>query len=165
MTLIEFLEQKIMDPIGLLEAIYTWRKDGERIVFTNGCFDILHLGHVDYLSRAADQGDRLVIALNTDASVAKLKGPHRPINDQRSRAMLLAALSFTDAIVYFDEPTPYELIRLARPDVLVKGADYKPEEIVGNEMVRDSGGRVVTIPFVEGYSTSAIEQRIRSGKN
>jgi rfaE bifunctional protein nucleotidyltransferase chain/domain len=165
MNLIDFLQQKIMTPVQLTEAIHTWRKDGDRIVFTNGCFDILHLGHIDYLARAADNGDRLVIGLNTDASVTRLKGPHRPINDERCRGLLLAALSFTDAVVLFDEPTPYELIRLAQPDVLVKGADYKPEEIVGYDVVTGRGGEVITIPFVPGYSTSSIEQRIRSIKN
>ncbi len=138
-----------------------WRFKEQRIVFTNGCFDILHLGHIDYLSRASDLGDILVIGLNTDLSVSQLKGSNRPIQDEVSRAVILASLSFVDAVVYFGEETPYELIKTVRPDVLVKGADYKPEEIVGYDIVHSKGGEIITLDYIEGYSTSAIEAKIR----
>jgi len=138
-----------------------WQFQGKRIVFTNGCFDILHLGHIDYLSKAKDLGDLLVIGLNTDLSVSKLKGKNRPIQDEVSRAFILASLSFVDAVVYFGEETPYNLIKTTQPDILVKGADYKPEDIVGYDIVTNKGGQVVTISFLPGYSTSAIESKIR----
>ncbi|MBP6512185.1 MAG: D-glycero-beta-D-manno-heptose 1-phosphate adenylyltransferase [Bacteroidia bacterium] len=156
------IEKKLMNSSQLIDQLNAWQKEGCKIVFSNGCFDILHLGHIDYLARAADFGDKMVIGLNTDSSVSKIKGPTRPINDERSRAMVLAALEFVSAIILFDEPTPYELIRLVQPDVLVKGADYKPEEIVGYDIVTAKGGSVKTIPFVDGYSTTRIEQRIRN---
>lgn len=162
MSHLHHIEKKLMDSIQLIDQLNDWQKAGCKIVFSNGCFDILHLGHIDYLARAADYGDKMVIGLNTDRSVSKIKGPSRPINDERSRAMVLAALEFVSAIILFDEPTPYELIRLVQPDVLVKGADYKPEEIVGYDIVTAKGGVVKTIPFVDGYSTTKIEQRIRN---
>lgn len=132
----------------------TLRSQGLRVVFTNGCFDILHRGHVEYLAKAADMGDVLVVGLNTDASVRRLKGDGRPVNNEEARALVLASLSFVDAVVLFDEDTPYELIKAIRPDVLVKGADYKVEEIVGYDIVTSYGGKVVTVPLVEGYSSS-----------
>jgi len=165
MSHLKNIEKKLMNTVELSDQLNTWRKEGCKIVFSNGCFDLLHLGHIDYLARAADFGDKLVIGLNTDASVSRLKGPSRPITDERSRALVMAALEFVSAIVLFDEPTPYELIRLVQPDVLVKGADYKTEEIVGYDIVIAKGGEVKTIPFVDGYSTSKIEQRIRDGKS
>ncbi|MCX6310204.1 MAG: adenylyltransferase/cytidyltransferase family protein [Bacteroidetes bacterium] len=144
-----------------------------KIVFTNGCFDILHLGHVDYLAKASDFGDFFVLGLNSDASVKMLnKGSNRPLQDEHSRAMLIAAMDFVDAVVLFDEATPLELIQFVKPDVLVKGADYDAHEkdpknkkyIVGSDVVRANGGEVKTIEFVEGYSTSAIEKKIRDSK-
>jgi len=165
MSHLKNIEKKLMNTVELSVQLNTWRKEGCKIVFSNGCFDLLHLGHIDYLARAADFGDKLVIGLNTDASVSRLKGPARPITDERSRALVMAALEFVSAIVLFDEPTPYELIRLVQPDVLVKGADYKTEEIVGYDIVMAKGGDVKTIPFVDGYSTTKIEQRIREAKS
>ena len=141
-----------------------WQFQGKKIVFTNGCFDILHLGHIDYLSKAKDLGDLLVIGLNTDASVGRLKGENRPIQDEVSRAMVLASLGFVDAVVFFGEDTPYNLIKTTQPDILVKGADYKPEDIVGYDIITKKGGEVVTISFLPGYSTSAIESKIRQQK-
>ena len=132
------------------------RAQGLKIVFTNGCFDLLHRGHVEYLAKAADKGDVLVVGLNTDASVRRLKGEGRPINDEIARATVLASLNCVDAVVLFDEDTPYELIKAVRPDVLVKGADYKPEEIVGYDIVTSYGGKVETVALVEGYSTTGI---------
>ena len=137
-----------------------WKNQGKKIVFTNGCFDLLHPGHIDYLSKAADLGDLLVIGLNTDTSVQRLKGPHRPITDQYSRSVLMAALSFVDLVTLFDEDTPYELIQLISPDVLVKGGDYTPETIVGADWVTSRGGQVVVLPFLPGFSTTAIEEKI-----
>lgn len=135
-------------------------RDG-RVVFTNGCFDILHRGHVTYLEQARLLGDVLVVGVNTDASVARLKGPGRPLMREGERALILAALSSVTAVTLFDEDTPGELIAALRPDVLVKGGDYTPEDIVGADAVEQGGGRVVVIPYVEGHSTTALIQRLR----
>lgn len=140
-----------------------WRQAGDRVVFTNGCFDILHYGHLHYLAEARDLGDRLVIGLNSGASVRRLKGPTRPINDELTRTHLLAALQVVDAVVIFDEDTPLELIRLVQPDVLVKGGDWRPEQIVGSDLVLAQGGKVLSLPFIQGYSTTNIEQKIKNG--
>lgn len=156
------LQQKIQTVEELLPQIAEWRKEGE-IVFSNGCFDILHLGHLDYLSQAADLGHKLILGLNSDASVSRLKGPSRPINDQKARASMLAALSFVDAVVFFEEDTPYELIKAVQPDILVKGADYAIEEIVGHDIVLARGGRVIPIDLLEGYSTTAILEKLNNG--
>ncbi|HEX7414852.1 MAG TPA: D-glycero-beta-D-manno-heptose 1-phosphate adenylyltransferase [Bacteroidia bacterium] len=135
----------------------------KKIVFTNGCFDILHQGHIDYLSKARDLGGALIIGLNTDASVKRLnKSPERPINKEYSRALVLAALVLVDAVVLFDEDTPYDLIKAIQPDVLVKGADYKAEDIVGYDIVKAHGGEVTTIELTEGFSTSELINRIKS---
>jgi len=134
---------------------------GKRIVFTNGCFDLLHPGHVHYLEEAALLGDFLVVGLNTDQSVRSLdKSPSRPIQDEDARARVLAALASVGAVVLFDEATPLELIREVAPDILVKGADYRPEDIVGYDIVKARGGEVLTIPFLPGYSTTALEKKI-----
>ncbi len=133
------------------------------VVFTNGVFDLLHLGHIDYLSKAKDCGDIMVVGVNSDISAKQLgKGSSRPITDEKSRSMIIAALQFVDAVVLFDETTPYELIKIVQPDILVKGADYKPEEIVGYDIVNAKGGSVKTIEFLEGYSTTRIEQKIKN---
>ena len=158
--------QNITDKIhsweSLAEQVKKWHKAGEKIVFSNGCFDLIHRGHIDYLAKAADMGTKLVLGLNADASVSKLKGPHRPIQDEQSRQFILSALAFVDAVTLFDEETPYELIKLVQPDVLVKGSDYKPENIVGYDVVMAKGGEVKTIDYIEGYSTSGIEKKIKS---
>jgi rfaE bifunctional protein nucleotidyltransferase chain/domain len=137
-----------------------WKTENQKLIFTNGCFDIMHLGHLDYLSKAADLGTKLIIALNSDTSTRNLKGPTRPICDEKSRASLLAALFFVDAIILFDDETPLNLITKILPDVLVKGADYTIDQIVGAKEVLANGGKVKTISFLEGYSTSSIEKRI-----
>lgn len=162
MEKLEIIKAKIYDADQLRHTLNIWRLLDKKIVFTNGCFDLLHLGHIDYLSKAADLGDRLVIGLNSDASTSALKGPGRPITDEKSRSILLAALSFVDAVILFNESTPLELIRWVRPDILVKGADYSIDQIVGSDLVLKSGGEVKTIEFLPGYSTSLIEQKIRS---
>lgn len=138
----------------------SWKENGEKIVFTNGCFDIMHLGHVDYLSKAADLGTKLVVGLNSDASNQRLKGPTRPINQEASRAGVLASFFFVDAVVLFDEDTPKNLVQNIMPNVLVKGADYTIDQIVGAKEVLENGGEVKLISFLEGYSTSSIEKRI-----
>jgi rfaE bifunctional protein nucleotidyltransferase chain/domain len=140
-----------------------WKFLRKKIVFTNGCFDILHLGHVDYLSKAADLGNILIVGVNSDASTSRLKGPNRPINDEKQRTILLASMGFIDGIVVFDEPTPLELIKLVKPDVLVKGSDYNLSNIVGADVVQSYNGSVKTIEFIPGYSTTLIEERIKTG--
>ena len=137
----------------------------QKIVFTNGVFDILHTGHVDYLSKARDLGHFLVLGLNTDASVKRLnKGPERPINNEKARATVLGALECVDAIVLFDEETPYDLIKAIQPDVLVKGSDYEIEKIVGYDIVKAKGGEVITIDLSQGFSTTNIIKKIYEGK-
>jgi rfaE bifunctional protein nucleotidyltransferase chain/domain len=155
------LKNKILNREELIKKIEDWRKEKCKIVFTNGCFDLLHFGHVDYLAKAADLGDHLIIGVNTDASVSKLKGPSRPITNELSRLTVLAALESVSAVVLFEEETPYELIKMVQPDVLVKGADYSPDQIVGADIVLARGGEIKTIEFVPGYSTSSIELRIK----
>lgn len=144
---------------GLMDV---WKYMGLKTVFTNGCFDIIHFGHIDYLARAASLGGKLVIGLNTDASVSKLKGPNRPVQDEKSRALILAALQFVDAVILFDEETPKELISFLIPDILVKGSDYSIDQIVGADVVLNNGGRVETMDFVPGYSTSKIIEKIKT---
>ena len=136
---------------------------GDWVVFTNGCFDLLHRGHVTYLSQARDLG-RLVVGLNSDASVRRLKGPQRPLVDEQSRALLLASLQCVDYVTIFNEDTPYELIKAVLPDVLVKGGDYQPENIVGADIVRSHGGQVRTIPLVEGFSTTRLAKKLQQSK-
>lgn len=133
----------------------------QRVVFTNGCFDILHRGHITYLAQARQMGDLLVVGLNSDASVRRLKGPERPVNDEQSRALLLAALEMVDYVVLFEEDTPYNLILKVKPDLLVKGGDYDIDNIVGADFVRQRGGEVCTIPFVQGFSSSSIIDHLK----
>jgi D-glycero-beta-D-manno-heptose 1-phosphate adenylyltransferase len=161
MNYLELAKLKILNDDYLNQMLAFWRFKQFKIVFTNGCFDILHLGHIDYLSKARSLGDLLIIGLNTDVSVSRIKGPERPVNDQKARSMLLASMTFVDAIVFFDDDTPYDLIEQIQPHVLVKGTDYKPDDIVGADLVKANGGRVVTIDFLEGYSTSSIIHKLR----
>lgn len=138
-----------------------WRREGRSVVFTNGVFDILHPGHLRYLQAARAQGDHLVVGVNSDRSVRANKGPSRPINPESERAEMLAALACVEAVVVFDEETPAEIVRRLQPDVLVKGADWPADQIVGRDTVEARGGRVVRVPVEEGYSTSAIIDRVR----
>lgn len=157
-------DRRVVDLVNLRRLCNIWRMKGDRIVFTNGCFDILHRGHVEYLQDAAALGDRLIIGVNSDASVRRQgKGADRPINDQESRAKVLAALRLVDAVVLFDEDTPLELIKAAAPDVLVKGGDWSEDRIVGADIVRTRGGEVRSLKLVEGFSTTALVERIRRG--
>lgn len=153
-------EVKIFDIDRMKNLRESWRSQGQKVVFTNGCFDILHAGHIRYLESAARLGDRLVIAVNSDDSVRKLKGESRPINVLASRLYLLASLSCVDAVFPFQEDTPLEVILQIKPDVLVKGGDYKPEKIVGAREVLSWGGLVEVIPYVEGFSTTKLESKI-----
>ena len=163
MTNLEIIKKKIYTREMLMRQIAVWRMKDYKIVFTNGCFDILHHGHIDYLSKAADLGNVIIIGLNSDSSVKKLKkGKNRPIQNENDRALILSAFQFIEAIIIFEEDTPYELIKAIQPDVLVKGGDWKESEIVGADMVKTKGGAVISIPFVEGYSTTSIEKRIKS---
>jgi rfaE bifunctional protein nucleotidyltransferase chain/domain len=155
------LLSKINDLLSLKAAIKQWQSEGKRVVFTNGVFDLLHIGHITYMAKAAELGDKLVIGLNSDSSVKRIKGEDRPVNDQNSRAALLAALFFVDAIVVFEEDTPINVITSLMPDILVKGADYSIENIVGAKEVMANGGEVKTIDFVEGYSSTSIIKKIR----
>ncbi|MBT31222.1 MAG: D-glycero-beta-D-manno-heptose 1-phosphate adenylyltransferase [Thalassobius sp.] len=155
-------ENKIQTLEELKSLRNTWANNNNKVVFTNGCFDILHLGHVDYLEKSAALGDKLIIGLNTDASVSKLKGPSRPVNNEYARARLLAALSFVDAVVLFGEPTPLNLIETLSPDILVKGDDYAIEDIVGGKHVLENGGEVKTVSLVQGFSTTDIIKKIKS---
>lgn len=169
MNMPDIIRNKIYTRESFHHTLERLRYFNESIVFTNGCFDILHLGHVDYLAKASDLAKFFVVGVNSDSSVRMLKkGQARPLQDQDSRATIIAALGFVDAVIVFDEETPYELIRYLQPDVLVKGGDYDANEtdpksktyIVGSEIVRAKGGQVQLVEFVEGYSTSAIEQKI-----
>ncbi|MBC7451437.1 MAG: D-glycero-beta-D-manno-heptose 1-phosphate adenylyltransferase [Cytophagales bacterium] len=155
---------KIVSKEEASKLIHKWKSEGE-VVFTNGCFDILHLGHIDYLEKAKQLGVRLVVGINTDASVKRLKGPERPLNNEYARARMLAALASTDAVILFDEPTPLELITAIKPDVLVKGSDYTIDTIVGADIVTEHGGSVKTIDLVEGYSTTGIIDKIKQQLN
>lgn len=161
MTTLEVTQNKILDLKTLGNRLSMWRLFKNKIVFTNGCFDILHRGHIEYLSQARDRGDILIIGLNSDASIKRIKGEGRPVQDETSRTLLLASLRFVDVVVLFDEDTPYELIKIVLPDVLVKGGDYSENTIVGADIVKANGGEVVTIPIIAGYSTSRILKVIK----
>lgn len=164
MSFFSTITSKIHTWEQLPATLARWRAVGDKIVFTNGCFDLLHFGHLHYLADARDLGDRLVIGLNSAASVRRLKGPTRPINDEVTRTHLLAALEVVDAVVIFEEDTPLELIKLVQPDILVKGGDWQSEQIIGSDVVLARGGRVLSLPFIQGYSTTNIEKKIRDGQ-
>lgn len=167
---LELIQSKIYEREQLSKILATWRFMNQKIVFTNGCFDILHQGHIHYLAQTSDLGGKLVVGINTDASVKlQNKGNARPLQDEKSRALIIASLHFVDAVILFDEATPKELIAFVQPEVLVKGADYDANEtnpaskkyIVGSDTVRTKGGEVKTIAYLEGYSTTAIETKIK----
>jgi len=159
-----FIADKIFTREELKKRVTQWRVKGDTIAFTNGCFDLLHLGHLDSLSAAAREGDKLIVAVNADSSVKKLKGQERPINNEDSRSVVLASLEIVDAVVIFDEETPLELIKLLLPDVLVKGGDYTVEQVVGAKEVMANGGRVVINPILEGFSTTSIIEKMKREK-
>lgn len=158
--------KKIKNKITSLEdakiKVNRWKNSGEKIVFTNGCFDIIHRGHIEVLARTADLGDKLIVGLNSDSSIEKIKGENRPIINEQSRAILLSALNFVDAIIIFPEENPLNLISNLMPDILAKGGDYEISTIVGHEIIKENGGEVILIPFVDGFSSSNIINKIKN---
>lgn len=162
MNYLQVVQQKIMTLTELKRQVAVWRLKSKRIVFTNGCFDLIHAGHIHLLSRARSFGDVLIVGLNTDASVSKLK-PGRPLQDEATRALIMASFTVTDAVILFNEETPLELINSLRPDVLVKGGDYTKATVVGSDLVESYGGNVELVNLLEGFSTSGIIGRMKSG--
>jgi D-beta-D-heptose 7-phosphate kinase/D-beta-D-heptose 1-phosphate adenosyltransferase len=162
MRAIDSIPKKITDLHTLCFKVAAWRATGKTIAFTNGCFDILHEGHIYSLSQAAKEADLLIVGVNSDASIKRLKGNDRPINHEQSRALILASLAVVDAVVIFEEDTPLQLIQALLPDALVKGGDYTIDQIVGSKEIIANGGKVVINPIVEGYSTTGIIQQIKS---
>lgn len=158
---LEILNSKILDKERLLVKLTDWKKENKKIVFTNGCFDLIHLGHIEVIARSADLGDILIIGVNTDNSIKRLKGPNRPIVEEISRAKQLAALEFVDAVVFFDEDTPIDLIKVINPNVITKGGDYNTDQVIGNDIVIQNDGEVVIIPLTQGYSTTSILEKIK----
>lgn len=156
---------KIYSIDNLLKASLSWKSMKKKIVFTNGCFDILHKGHIDYLSTASKLGDKFIVAINSDKSVKKNKGDRRPILDELSRSCLLASLEYIDAVVIFNNKTPKSLIKRILPDILVKGGDYNINEIVGSNTIKENGGEIKTIKLTKGYSTTAIIRKIQNSSN
>ena len=158
---LEILNSKILDKERLLVKLTDWKEENKKIVFTNGCFDLIHLGHIEVIARSADLGDILIIGVNTDNSIKRLKGKNRPIVEEISRAKQLAALEFVDAVVFFDQETPIDLIKVINPNVITKGGDYKTDQVIGNDIVTQNNGEVVIIPLTQGYSTTSILEKIR----
>ena len=168
---LEVINSKILTLETLAQPLITWGFKQRKVVFTNGCFDLLHRGHIDYLAKASDMGDELIVGINTDASAKRLgKGSSRPLQDEVTRALIIASLHFVSVVILFNEDTPLELIKFIQPDVLVKGADYDANEttkeskkyIVGSDIIKAKGGEVKTIEYLEGFSTTALEQKIRN---
>lgn len=159
------IENKIHSFTSIKTLRTQWQTTGERVVFTNGCFDLLHYGHIHYLAQAKALGTRLIVGLNADASIRRLKGIHRPIKEEQSRMYVLAALQCVDAVVLFEEDTPYRLIEQIVPDLLVKGGDWAIKDIVGADLVLASGGKVRQLPYIDGFSTTRIEAKIRQDQS
>lgn len=155
------LKSKIISPIELSRLAAGWRIKSYQIVFTNGVFDLVHEGHIASLALAANEGNKLIVGINSDASVKRLKGDNRPVHNEQARALVIAAMQYVDAVCIFDEDTPLELIKAVKPNILVKGGDYKPETVVGNDFVQSYGGKTVIIPLVEGISTSHTIDKIK----
>mgnify|MGYP001313947575 FL=1 len=162
MSSLKKIKAKIFVIDDLKNQVVVWKKNSCKIVFTNGCFDILHRGHIEVLSRSSDLGNKLIVGLNSDSSIQKLKGENRPIIEENSRAIALAALSFVDAVVLFTEETPLNLITILKPDILAKGGDYKISTIVGHEIVQENGGKIILVPFIDGFSSTNIIDKIKS---
>jgi rfaE bifunctional protein nucleotidyltransferase chain/domain len=162
MKTMETIKAKILTNENLAFWLAYNRFHEKKIVFTNGCFDLIHLGHLDYLARSKDLGDVLIVGLNSDTSTRLLKGTGRPLNDEYSRAISLASLHFINAVIIFDEETPFELIKSVKPDFLVKGSDYQIEEIAGHDIVQENGGKVITFDLIEGYSTTSLIEKIKN---
>ena len=161
MSHLNTIKSKIYSLEGLKTQVDSWKETGKKVVFTNGCFDIIHRGHIEMLAHTSDLGNRLIIGLNSDQSIQVLKGKNRPIENEDSRAILLASLSFVDAVVLFSEETPLNLISTLKPDVLAKGGDYEISTIVGHKVVQENGGQVILVPFVDGFSSTTIIEKIK----
>jgi rfaE bifunctional protein nucleotidyltransferase chain/domain len=161
---IQLIQNKILTLNQAVKLCAEWKKEGS-IVFTNGCFDIIHSGHIHYLSSAAELGEKLIVGLNSDTSVKKLKGIDRPYNKESDRLLILASLQFVDAVILFEQDTPIKLIESLTPNILVKGGDYSEEQIVGNEHVKMNGGKVISLEFIQGYSTTNFIKKVKNGKN
>ena len=159
---LERVKNKIFNKNNLLKKLEIWRSANKKIVFTNGCFDLIHLGHIEVLARSADLGDILIIGVNTDSSIKELKGNNRPIIEENSRAQQLASLEFVDAVILFNEQTPLELIKVIKPNTITKGGDYSSEQVVGNEIAVKNEGEVIIIPLTQGYSTTSILDKIKN---
>jgi rfaE bifunctional protein nucleotidyltransferase chain/domain len=155
------LAHKIFSLSDLVTQVQNWKAEGRKVVFTNGCFDLLHAGHIAYLTEAANLGDILIVGLNSDHSVQRIKGPERPINDENTRSAVLAGMFFIDALVFFSDDTPLEVIKALKPDVLVKGGDYEINQIVGAKEILKNGGSVKVLSFLPGYSSTSIIEKIR----
>ncbi|HRG59635.1 MAG TPA: D-glycero-beta-D-manno-heptose 1-phosphate adenylyltransferase [Bacteroidia bacterium] len=164
MDYLEIIKNKIVDKESITKLVANLRLKNRSIVFTNGCFDLIHKGHVTYLAQAASLGNCLIVGINSDTSVQKLKGENRPIQDEHSRALIMASLHVVSAVIIFEEDTPLNLIQLIEPDYLVKGGDWETSNIVGAKEVQLYGGKVLNIPFIEGYSTTSIEAKIKQSK-
>ena len=161
MDKLQFIKNKIIDINELKNKKAYWKFTEQRIVFTNGCFDIIHRGHIEYLAQAASYADIMIVGLNTDKSIKKIKGENRPINNELSRAITIASLQFVNFVIMFNEETPYNLISEIVPDVLIKGSDYNKKDIVGYDIVKNNGGEIVTIDIIKGYSTTLIIDKIK----
>ena len=159
---LERVKNKIFNKNNLLKKLEIWRSANKKIVFTNGCFDLIHLGHIEVLARSADLGDILIIGVNTDSSIKELKGNNRPIIEEDSRAQQLASLEFVDAVILFNEQTPLELIKVIKPNIITKGGDYNSEQVVGKEITIKNDGEVIIIPLTQGYSTTSILDKIKN---
>ena len=159
---LERVKNKIFNKNNLLEKLEIWKSSNKKIVFTNGCFDLIHLGHIEVLARSADLGDILIIGVNTDSSIKELKGNNRPIIEEDSRVQQLASLEFVDAVILFNEQTPLELIKVIKPNIITKGGDYNSEQVVGNEIAIKNEGEVIIIPLTQGYSTTSIFDKIKN---
>ena len=163
MTSLKNIKNKIFSIAELKKEVQKWKKNNDKIVFTNGCFDILHLGHIELLAKAADLGNKLIIAINSDASIKILKGEKRPILDEKSRSIIIASLEKVNAVIIFKESTPLDVIKKINPDIIVKGGDYIKEDVIGKNYIEKYGGEVIIFPLSEGFSTTSILEKIYNG--
>jgi len=154
------LKNKIISSELIADKVNIWKNNNQKIVFTNGCFDIIHLGHIELLAKSADLGDKLIIGINSDSSIKALKGETRPILGENSRAIIIAALNFVDAVVVFNERTPIEIIKKIQPEIIVKGGDYKENDVVGKDFISQYGGKVIILPLTKGFSTTSVLNKI-----
>ena len=163
MTSLKNIKNKIFSIAELKKEVQKWKKNNDKIVFTNGCFDILHLGHIELLAKAADLGNKLIIAVNSDASIKFLKGEKRPILDEKSRSIIIASLEKVNAVIIFKESTPLDVIKKINPDIIVKGGDYIKEDVIGKNYIKKYGGEVIIFPLSKGFSTTSILKKIYNG--